>query len=344
MSEETEELSLQEEIAAAFKDSSAKEEDPSNEEVIDKLEKPRDDKGKFSKKEEEEDPDKPQKIEEEEQQEEEQESEKAPVTLSNEKAPAGWSPVVREKWGTIDPEVRAEIIRREEASANGVRKLQEEHAPVRGFVDSLAPFINEAIQGGVNPAQYIGNVMAAERNLRSPNMEQKFNALVEIADQYGIPLRDIINQSVGKEILSKAPAQNQTQLPPQVQRELEESRRFREQQQQQSLQREIEAFSADKEFFSDVSSIMADFMDSGRAKTLAEAYEQACWVHPDVRKVMLEREKGDKKKEDLKKRQSDASAAKVKSSGAADISVDDSDDDSIEAEVRRAVKEASGRV
>ena len=338
MSEEAEELSLQEEVEAAFKDSNAKEDDVSNEEVIDKLEKPRDEDGKFAKKDKEEEVIEPANVEEE--QEEPAESQ---VTLSNEKAPSSWSPSVREKWGKLDPDVRAEIIRREEASVNGVRKLQEEHAPIRQFAENLSPFINEAIQGGVNPAQYIGNVMATERRLRSPDLEQKFTALIEIADQYGIPLRDIINQSVGKEVLTKATPQTAA-IPPQIQQELEESRRFRQQQQERALQQEIESFSKDKEFFEDVKSIMADFMDSGRAKSLADAYEQACWVHPDVRKVMLERDTSEKKKGDLKQRQTAASGAKVKASGTADVTVDDDGDDSIEATVRKAMIEAAGRV
>src|SRR6187401_549618 len=58
--------------------------------------------------------------------------------LKEDKAPRGWTPAAREKWGTIPPDIREEILRREEASAVGVRQLQERYAPVEGFMQSMA--------------------------------------------------------------------------------------------------------------------------------------------------------------------------------------------------------------
>lgn len=345
---EEDDVSLEDEIRAAFKDTNAKTDDIDNGEVVDKLEKPRDEKGKFATKEEEDQP--PARAEGQEEKPPVKEEPAKPdsdsqVSLNNEKAPTSWSPAVREKWGALPEDVRSEIIRREEASANGVRRLHEEYAPIKRFTEGLAPFIQEAHQNGADPGQYIANVLASERGLRNPDPKQRFSVLLNIAEQYGIPLRDIINQSAGQEVISAPAAPQYAPVDPAIQQQLQEIQRFQQETQQNAFRNEIESFRRDKEFFDDVSSIMANLLDSNSAKDLSDAYDQACWVHPEVRKVLIERERSGSSASALKQRQAAASGASVKSSGAADIKVNgDEDDDSIEDTIRKAMIEASGRV
>lgn len=264
-------------------------------------------------------------------------------TWDHNKAPSSWSPKVRESWGSLPEDIRKEIIRREEDGVKGVRKLQEDFAPVRQFADHLSPFVQEANSMGVNPAQYIGNVMTAERSLRAGDPNARFEALLGIADQYGIPLRQYLSGSEGAQA-GKVP-QGQA-LPPEVLRELQEARQFRQQmmeqqqnQQTQSLNSQIEEFKQNNEFFEDVRDIMAGLVESGAAKGLKDAYEQAIWVHPEVRSVMLERDRSGKSKDEFNARRQAAASAAVKSSGAAELNVVDDDDDSVEALVRRSVAE-----
>lgn len=259
-------------------------------------------------------------------------------TWDHNKAPTSWSPKVRELWATLPEEVRREVVRREEASVNGVRKLQEEFAPVRQFTQSLAPFLQEYQQLGTHPAQHVHNVLAAERALRSGDINSKMEALLGIADQYGIPLRQAINSAAGTELVPTKPA-----IPAEVQRELEESRRFRESFQQQTVQQTIQSFGKTHEFFEDVRGTMADMLDAGVASDMEDAYEKATWAHPEVRAVLLQRQQAGKQQEELKSRQSAAAAATVKSSGKAELDIDDDADDSMEATIRRAFRQ-SGRV
>jgi len=263
-------------------------------------------------------------------------------TWDHNRAPTSWSPKVRESWGKLPEDVRKEIIRREEASVMGVRKLQEDFQPVRQFAENLTPFIQEARQLGADPGQYIHNVMTVERQLRAPDPQAKFSALLDIADTYGIPLRQYLKAS-GTDVPA-APAA-QPQLPPEVQRELQEMRAWRQSTEQQTLQQQIDGFRKDNEFFDDVRDHMAALIDSGAAKTLQEAYDAAIWVNPEVRSVMLSRQEAEKQKGKLTERQAAASGASVKTSGAADLDIDTDDDDSTEAIVRKAMRAAnSGRV
>lgn len=259
-------------------------------------------------------------------------------TWNPEKAPTSWSPKVREQWGNLPEDVRKEIVRREEASVMGVRKLQEEFQPVRQFAEHLSPFIQEARQLGADPTQYIANVMVAERQLRSQDPNDKFNALLSIADTYGIPLREFLRGEM------QAPAA-QPSLPPEVAHELAAMRQWREQESQQTLQRQIDEFRAGAEFFDDVRDHMAVLIETGAAKDLKEAYESAIWVNPEVREVLLQRQEAEKQKSVQNQRRARATGASVTGGDApgVDVSVDD-DDDSIEATIRKQMVASSGRI
>jgi hypothetical protein len=266
--------------------------------------------------------------------------------LTEDKAPRGWAPAIREKWGTIPEDIRKEIIRREEASAVGVRQLQEGYAPMEQFVNSIAPYIQEAKQNGVAPEAYIGGVLASERILRKADLPSKFQEILRIADQYGVPLRDIINTSVGAEVLTKPQQQGQQYVPPQVAQELAEARQWREQFEQRSINNELAAFATGKEFYEDVRANMAVFVEGGQAKSLQEAYDMACWSTPAVREVLLQRQGQEKQKTELETRQKAAAGASPKPKGEIDVKVEENpEDDDLQATVRAAFMAAtSGRV
>ena len=269
------------------------------------------------------------------------------VKLDKARAPTSWNAKVREKWAELPEEVRQEVIKREEAHVNGVRKLQEEFAPVRQFAESVGGVLQEARALGQDPVQYIHNLAAAERGLRNGSPDQKFGVLLQLADQYGIPLR---------QFLGTADAQSQqpqaAQIPAEVARELEEARRFREQmthqqqvQQQTEVQRQVEQFQQGREFFDDVREIMAGLFEANQVSTLEEAYDKAIWMHPDVRAVLLQREKAQQGQQQQKQRQLAAAGASGRP-GTADVNsgVDFEDEDSIEATIRKSIVASSGRV
>lgn len=261
--------------------------------------------------------------------------------LTEDKAPRGWSPASREKWSTIPEDLRKEILRREEATAVGVRQLQERYAPFEGFARSLAPLIQEASSLGVSPTQYLGSLAQTERILRTAEMPARFNELLRVADQYGIPLRDIINKSVGQEVIPAKPPQQpqQPQLPPEIIQELQEMRAWRQSVQTGGVNTEIAEFAKDKEFFNDVHMVMAGMFESGMANTLQEAYDAACWANPQIRAVMKEREA-------LKSKQSDASGASLKPNGQVDTGTSgEEDEDDLHAMVRKQWNQSvSGRL
>lgn len=342
MSEEKE-TSLQDDIRSAFE---------SSEEDGGSTERPRDETGKFVAKENETEVEAAARLEPEKKQEapaavKAPEQEATPQTeqpiLTQDKAPQGWAPNIREKWGSIPEEIRKEVLRREEDMAKGVRQLQERYVPLEQFVHNLEPFLNEARQFGVAPDQYIGTVLQSERILRTSDLPGKFQEILRIADQYGVPLRDVINQSVGAQVIPPA-NQQPSYIPPEVAQELQEMRNWRAQFENDSVTSEVEAFAKDKEFIKDVNLQMAALLEGGAANGLQEAYELACWANPQVREVLLARQNGQKSKDAIKERQTTAAGASVKPQGSIDVKVDNEDEDLADT-VRAAFAAAStGRV
>jgi hypothetical protein len=353
--EVVEDTSMADDIRAAMEDLEKGGEKPT--EV--KVEKDRDETGKFTKKEEVKEPESEKKPEEkvhtppkepisEKLPEQKDPEESKEPLLTQDKAPIGWGVKARERWEEIPKELREEIVRREDASAQGVRQLHEQFAPARQFVESLGPFIKEAIDGNQHPAEYIGRVMHAERRLRVGSDQERFGALVEIAEGYGIPLRQIINEAVGREVVSLPQKQ---QLPADVQRELEEARQLKAQMAQQQAQEpaehpEITAFrnNPENKYFEDVRGIMADIMElpQNRGMTLEQAYKEALWHHPEIRTIILDKQNS---KESLNSKQKDALGVKKSSGNAAETkSHDFSDEDSTEDTIRKAIAQQMGRV
>lgn len=278
--------------------------------------KQRDDKGRFTSK-------------EEEKAEASAEAEEVTApTLSKERAPSRWSPTIREKWAELPEDVRAEIIRCEEAGASGVRKLQEEMAPVKALVETLTPFMEEARQAGLDAGSYVQRTMAAERELRHADPARRFQAFLGIADTYGIPIRQYLQGQ------QQPPAQ-QPAIPPEIQRELQETKQWRQQQEEAAIRNEITTFSNGKEFFEDVRVAMGNLMEAGVAKTLSDAYDQACWMNPEIRKVLQQREKSGSNQEAIRQRQEAAQKVNLKSTSNLDVETKAEDPDDLDGIIRQ---------
>ena len=260
---------------------------------------------------------------------------------SPDRPPSSWKPKAREGWANLPLEVREEIIRREENHNVGAAKLQEQFAPLKELQQYMAPVINELNQLGVSPQQHLDRVLGAERVLRTADLPTRFEALMGIADDYGIPLRDIINKSVGQEVLQSP--QPGMVIPEEIRSELAEIRAWREGQEQTIINNEVESFGSNLEFFGDVRVHMAELLERGVASDLQDAYDKAIWMNPEIREVMQSRMAQPQVVSPVATRQAKAVGVSVKPSGSVAVEVDD-ENDSIGETLRKAFNSASGRL
>ncbi len=261
-------------------------------------------------------------------------------TWSPERPPSSWTPKAREKWADLPLEIRQEITRREENAFSGARKLQEQYAPVRQFVEHFDPIFKDLGSAGINPQQHIATVLGTERVLRTADLPTRFDALLGIADQYSIPLRDIINQSVGQQVL-RSP--QQAQIPDSIARELGEIRQWRNQQEQAVVNSEVASFGQGQEFFNDVRHHMADLIERGVCPDLQTAYETATWSNPEIRSILIDRQTKGTVTAQVATRQSKAVGTGIKPSNTVEVDHDNSDD-TIADTVRKAWTQSNGRI
>jgi len=319
-------------VRAAMMEHGGDDEDDDTEEAAPKSD--RDKHGRFAKSEAEEE--EPAEVEEPAAEQEQQ-------ALSVDRAPASWTPAMREKWGSLDPDIRGEIIRREEASMHGVRHLQEQYQPLQQMNNDLRPYIEQAFEYGFQPSQYITGALKMQNDLNAETIPERFQALLRIADDFGIPLRDVINESVGQQVLE---APSQMRLPPEIQSQLAEIQGWRQQQEQNQTNYEISNFAnhPEAEFFEDVRHKMADLIDAGLAEGLVDAYQQAIWIVPEVRQVLMARQGQQSQAGAVQQRQK--AAAGVSPRGGGKIAVADSSDadDDLSDTIRKAFQAQQGRM
>lgn len=213
-------------------------------------------------------------------------------------APAAWTAPAKAKWATLDPDVQAEIAKRETDMVQGMQKQGDALKSLQSINEAIEPHRNYLAINKMDPAIYVRSLMAADELLRGPN---PLNALAQIAGMYNIDLRQL-----GQPAQAVQPGQQpQPQAQPdpavqQLQRELAELRQSTAQQQsaaqeteQAQLQAQIATFAKDHLYFENVKGPVAALLRSGEAATLDEAYDMACWARPDIRPLLL-KEQSDK--------------------------------------------------
>jgi hypothetical protein len=245
----------------------------------------------------------------------------APVVVQT-KAPASLKPGIKAKWAEIPEDVRQEFIRLESTQQKGMQKVAEDANFGRALRDVVSPHEATFRAMGVNAPQAVDALLRADYKLRTAHPVEKAQYLMQLAKSYGADMSAFQAPVDGQN------PQQSPQLDPATSAMWSELQALKQASQQQQTEREryeankaqseIEAFANDpaNEFFEDVRGDMAILINSGRAKTLPEAYEMAKYANPEVRQAVLEREFADR---EAKRRAEQAKAVDAKK--AAGVSV-----------------------
>ena len=197
-------------------------------------------------------------------------------------APPSWKDGLKEKWGSLDPDVRSEISRREREITTGLQRAAETRKFGDSILQEFAPYAEVLQKEGATPQAAVRALLETSYTLRYGSREHKTALFQAMANQYGIDL----NAQVDPE---KANLQREIDS-----RRIEEARQGSQQQSnlQQEVAGEIQAFvdSPGHEHYETVRPVMAGLLGSGVAKTLQEAYDRACWADPTVRTAMQQAE------------------------------------------------------
>jgi len=204
------------------------------------------------------------------------------------RAPNAWSAPAKAKWASLDPDIRAEIAKREGEMQQGVAAVQARLEEHNRWEALISPHAESWAMRGMDKHQAVQALIAAQSILdRDP-----VNGLLQIARSYGVNLQQLASglgpQNGAQPPLDPRVAQLYSQVST-LQQTLAQQQQAAEQARRGSLNSEIQKFADDPKntYFSNVKDRMAALLGAGQASDLADAYDKACWSDPDIRKLIL---------------------------------------------------------
>lgn len=223
--------------------------------------------------------------------------------------PKTWKPAAKEKWSNLDPEVQAEIERRENDIFKGIESYKERAQAFDQFAQAIAPYQKTIQQQGLQPAQAVQKLFQADHVLRTAPPHQKRQYFNQLAQYYGVELDA---EEAGDPAV--------TQLQDEIYALKQQLGTYQQESQQASFApyiNEVERFKADPahEHFETLRPVMAALIESGVAGDLQAAYDQALYAHPELRTSKIA-EQQDKAREEERKRIEAAKRAAVQVKGA----------------------------
>ncbi|RFB97835.1 hypothetical protein B5K08_05870 [Rhizobium leguminosarum bv. trifolii] len=196
------------------------------------------------------------------------------------RVPPGWSAVAKAQFTSLPHEVQAAIAKREQEVDNGFRVLQD----YKGL-EEFTPIIRQA---GMTHADVMRRAIDWERAL----IHDPVNTVVHVARMAGVNLHALVNGQTGEILQRQQQALSQQALSQQagpqprhvnVEATVEHVLRKRD------TETQVDAFLSDpaNAHAEDVLDDMIALVNAGRAFSLQDAYDAACWMRPDIRRQLI---------------------------------------------------------
>lgn len=245
-----------------------------------------------------------------------------PTPAPEDQPPDTWTKGSKEKWGTISPELRQEIRKRESDISRYVGETKQAVQVAQAFEKVVAPFAEVLQRNNIDPWQHTANLLQAHAQLTWGDPQTKTQAFIGLAQQAGIDLRALATGQ-GVAALNNQYLQRMNQLEDYV-RKLEAGVTGVTSAVQTARAAELEsgvlAFAQDEAahpFFWEVVGEIQHFIQTKAATTLEQAYELAVMANPVTRGKAIEAE-ASKRAANLAQLEA-ARAAKARKAAAANV-------------------------
>jgi hypothetical protein len=203
--------------------------------------------------------------------------------------PASWGNGMSDLWGRLPPEAQAKIAEREEQISRGFKRYE-----------GLADFADIAERSGTTLREAMGRYRQYEVAMQ----QNPVGTLINLAGLYKVDPQQLAQAVAGAAQAQPQPAPGR-QMPQPVDVRAEVRREFV----QHDTTRQVADFVRDpaNKHFETVADHVAALLRADRSLPLKDAYDQACWAHPQVRAQLL-REQADKTTADQAKLQAEQAA------------------------------------
>ena len=193
-----------------------------------------------------------------------------------ERPPASWKKDYHEAWTTADPKLKEYAWKREEEMRAGVQPLLSKAQYADQMQQAIEPYMNNIRGLGIEAPQAVKALMEADNVLRHGSPQQKQQYFAQLAQQYGINMGETQFQPTDPNFFA---IQNELA---QVRGEVLNWKQQQETAQNQALLSEINQFQAKAEYFEEARPTMIQFLNSGVAQDLDDAYQKAIRLDNDL--------------------------------------------------------------
>ncbi len=191
--------------------------------------------------------------------------------------PPGFSVATKQAWDGLPEHVKADIAKREADIEEGTKRYT-----------GLSRFAEEAERNGTSLQNAVSDYVAVENQLR----QDPVRGIEFLFQKMGVNPLAVLNAWV-KRYMGQQGDQGQAPQPQQIDPNAIANHAVnavRTEFQQRQIYDDIAKFSANpaNRFFANVRQDMSVLVQSGKASNLQEAYEAACWLHPEIRAILIE--------------------------------------------------------
>ncbi|MBB4443365.1 hypothetical protein GGE15_006667 [Rhizobium esperanzae] len=202
-------------------------------------------------------------------------SREQPASIGS-RVPPGWSAEAKAQFATLPGEVQAAIAKREQEVDNGFRVLQD----YKGL-EEFTPLIRQA---GMTHADVMRRAIDWEKAL----IHDPVNTVVHVARMAGVNLHALVNGQM-EQVLQRSSQQAGLQQGGPQPRHVNVEATVEHVLRKRDTETQVDAFLSDpaNAHADDVLDDMIALINAGRATSLQDAYDAACWMRPDIRQQLI---------------------------------------------------------
>lgn len=210
------------------------------------------------------------------------------IELEPIEAPRSLKSEIKEKWKELPREFQEEWARRESDIERMMTHPSGELHLGRQMKEAITPYMAMITAEGSDPVKATQSLLDTAYKLRTAPPEQKAALIGQIINDYNVDMSLLktgepeYQDPVISQLLEKINKLEQQTNPAYLQNILQS------QKENDNIMSEINAFASDPAniHFDKVRNYMQTLLANGQAETLKEAYDQACWASPEIRKSL----------------------------------------------------------
>lgn len=226
--------------------------------------------------------------------------------------PSSWKKDYWDDWEKLDPKVAKYVEQREREYASGVSTYRQEAERAKEIFDVIAPYQQLIEKEGGTPARAVQQLLNTAALLRTSDPHTKAQLLLQVAQQYGVPLEYLGAQQGPQSQVDPQTAWLREQVQ-QLQGWKENFVSTQEHAVQSQINQEIEDFKSEAPHFEEVREQMAGLLRAGLADDLKSAYTKAVRMQDDLYEQSIQERLGGNQRQQHVAR-AKAAAVSVKSS------------------------------